>query len=200
MIVFKQKEIDFLQNRALIELKTNCLAKVSELFEAMGKKQFRAFKQLEDFKISPKVSKGEQLKGFPYRLLDYPRNFSSANIFAVRLLFWWGHGITINLHLKGSYLSSFRPSLLPVLRAAKKSKQKIHLSHSGDEWEHSIDAVNYDQINSLQINKIANSSVEFLKICKWYHFDKLNELEGNYQTFFNQFINPIIKANGKIEI
>ncbi|HEY6901247.1 MAG TPA: hypothetical protein VI233_11410, partial [Puia sp.] len=62
---------------------------------------------------SPKISKGENYKGLPYVMLDYPRLFGREDVLAIRTFFWWGHGFSVTLHLKGEY----RQQYLPVLKA-----------------------------------------------------------------------------------
>ena len=52
----------------------------------------------------PRISRGEQYKGLPWVMLDYPRVFGKENVLAVRTMFWWGHYFTVTLHLKGEYL------------------------------------------------------------------------------------------------
>ena len=52
---------------------------------------------------SPKISKGENYRGLPYVMLDYPRLFGREEVLAIRTFFWWGHGFSVTLHLKGGY-------------------------------------------------------------------------------------------------
>src|ERR1700744_546088 len=51
----------------------------------------------------PKISKGENYKGLPWVMLDYPRVFGREEVFAIRTMFWWGHGFSVTLHLKGKF-------------------------------------------------------------------------------------------------
>src|SRR5271169_1886033 len=39
----------------------------------------------------PKISRGEQYKGMPWVMLDYPRVFGKEDVCAIRTMFWWGH-------------------------------------------------------------------------------------------------------------
>src|SRR6187402_1143085 len=66
----------------------------------------------EIFRTDPKISRGENYKGLPYVILDYPRLFGREDVFAVRTMFWWGHSFHVTLHLKGKYQAMF----LPVIR------------------------------------------------------------------------------------
>lgn len=86
----------------------------------------------------PKISKGERYKELPWVMLDYPRLFAKHDIFAIRSLFWWGHGFTCCLHLSGESLQR----LLPVLcgNIASLQQQQWWVYAGTDEWQHEIDA------------------------------------------------------------
>lgn len=92
----------------------------------------------------PKLSKGEQYKGLPYRILDYPRLFSKEEVFACRTFFWWGHTFTFMVHLKGIYQQYYGNALLEAAYHASKEEWRIALN--GDEWEH--DAMSYPSLQS----------------------------------------------------
>lgn len=49
--------------------------------------------------IQGKITRGENYKGFPYRVLDFPRKFSKEDLFTFRTMFWYGHGFSF--HLQG---------------------------------------------------------------------------------------------------
>jgi hypothetical protein len=96
---------------------------------------------------TPKISKGENYKGLPYMVLDYPRAFGREDVFAIRTFFWWGHYFSVTLHLKGRYKTLF----LPVIqeRIGLLAAAGFHISVSEDEWRHELDA---DHYMSLQGN------------------------------------------------
>src|SRR5450631_2869683 len=66
----------------------------------------------EILETPPRISKGENYKGLPWVVLDYPRAFGRLDVLAVRTLFWWGNYFSVTLHLKGVYKGMF----LPVIR------------------------------------------------------------------------------------
>src|SRR5450755_2986522 len=55
----------------------------------------------EILETPPRISKGENYKGLPWVVLDYPRAFGRLDVLAVRTLFWWGNYFSVTLHLKG---------------------------------------------------------------------------------------------------
>ncbi len=74
---------------------------------------------------SPKISKGENYKGLPWIVLDYPRLFGREDVLAVRTLFWWGHYFSVTLHLKGSH----KDALLPGLRGKPAATRRRGFSY-----------------------------------------------------------------------
>ncbi|HEX3934359.1 MAG TPA: hypothetical protein VHW43_06740, partial [Puia sp.] len=82
----------------------------------------------------PKVSRGENYRGLPWVMLDYPRVFGRADVLAIRTFFLWGHGFNVTLHLKGAYQSLY----LPVIRSRREelAAAGFHVGVSDDEWRH----------------------------------------------------------------
>src|SRR5258706_1001549 len=90
--------------------------------------------------LSPKISKGENYKGLPWMVLDYPRAFGREDVLAIRTLFWWGHYFSVTLHLKGRYKTLFLPVIqerITLLAAAG-----FHANVSEEEWRHELDPEN----------------------------------------------------------
>ena len=82
----------------------------------------------------PKVSRGENYRGLPWVMLDYPRVFGRADVLAIRTFFLWGHGFSVTLHLKGVYQELY----LPVIRSRRGelAAAGFHVGVSDDEWRH----------------------------------------------------------------
>jgi hypothetical protein len=88
-----------------------------------------------------KISKGENYKGLPYVILDYPRLFGKEDVLAIRTMFWWGHAFMTTLHLKGCY----RALYLPVIRErwSELAAAGFYIGISEDEWRHEHVPENY---------------------------------------------------------
>lgn len=82
----------------------------------------------------PKISKGENYKGLPWVMLDYPRMFGKEDVCAIRTFFWWGHAFSVTLHLKGEYMRAFLPGI--VARRAELEAAGFGMGISDDEWAH----------------------------------------------------------------
>lgn len=81
-----------------------------------------------------KISRGENYRGLPWVMLDYPRVFGREDVLAIRTFFWWGHSFSVTLHLKGTYQRLY----LPVIRSRRLelAAAGFHVGVSDDEWRH----------------------------------------------------------------
>jgi hypothetical protein len=113
---------------------------------------------------NPKIHRGENYRGLPYVILDYPAFFSKAGVMALRSMFWWGHFFSVTLHISGTYKTQLVDSLL----------QKAHLMQQGgmaictgeDEWEHHFGTDNYTDAHELSMVQLQQviSEKKFVKI------------------------------------
>lgn len=135
----------------------------------------------------PKISKGENYKGLPYVMLDYPRVFGKEDVLAVRTMFWWGHAFSVTLHLKGKYLDM----LLPVIRerAAELSAAGFEVGIAEEEWEHAHTPETY---RPFWGEPLGEGPLPFLKLSARCGLEHWNEapvlLSGLYQTLIRVLI------------
>ena len=141
-------ELAMVQDRDIILTKRAVIEKAAILFSSVVPEISGIFNEaLRRHNIPvnalPKISKGENYNGFPYVILDYPALFEKENIFAVRTMFWWGHFISITLHLSGKYKIMFAENSLANTPA------DLFIAIGKEEWEHYFDADNYIPALSL---------------------------------------------------
>ncbi len=123
---------------AWILTKNSIIRKVVELFGELSG-EWREMGAIADSHWAiaasePKISKGEQYKGLPWVMLDYPRVFGKEDVLAVRTMFWWGHYFSVTLHLKGKHLRAYLPVILS--RRSELEAAGFWPGISDDEWEH----------------------------------------------------------------
>lgn len=184
-------EIELLSNADLILTKNAILQKLKHFLEDVQIKQ-QAFieKKIaklpkEVFKISPKISRGENYKGLPWLVLDHPRHFEKENVFAIRTMFWWGNFFSVTLHLSGKYKKSLQKKILKNIE--QSDQPDIYLCIGQKEWEHHFEASNYKRLNELTGAEIKNILEEksFLKLATRSPIDSFGNLEKlldkNYQ-------------------
>lgn len=113
---------------------------------------------------SPKISRGENYEGLPYRVLDFPAVFSKENSIAIRTLFWWGNYFSITLHLSGLYKQRFVRKILQNF--SELSHSNFYICVGENQWNHQFTDDNFRKLSSLNVNAIneALSHMSFIKI------------------------------------
>jgi hypothetical protein len=143
------------------------LSNINETFEG-------TFAKEEIIKTTPpKLSKGENYKGLPYVILDYPSHFSKENSIAVRTMFWWGNFFSITLHLTGKSKSWLIESIPP-----EKIDDAFYVCINNEEWEHHFEADNYillSTISTEQLTKLKEKN--FVKIALKYELHHWNMMQ-----------------------
>jgi len=124
--------------------------------------------------VKNQIARGENHNGFPYLSLDYPQNFSKAEMFTMRTLFWWGHYLGFSLILKGKKLPIYLERLLE--NHHKKPYNNIYVSLAPDPWEWEIIDENFVLASQLETEgpqKIINS-LGYLKLIRVFPIKNKN--------------------------
>lgn len=137
----------------------------------------KTFLPPELLKPGGKISKGENYKGLPYVILDYPASFSKEKILAVRTLFWWGNFFSIALHISGENFNG-RHISDEAIEFLKKRNFSICVNEN--EWEHHFHSSNF-----VSVNEMNNELLKKLNEKKFFKIAKKTELtEWNSATKF----------------
>jgi len=153
---------DFLLRKRIITDKLcELLHGFAEILKASPVSRAFNFPAGVDFQAG-RITRGENYKGLPYVILDFPRLFDKENIFAFRTMFWWGNYFSFTLHLKGEPLRQYRNSLMA--HYGKLHEQGIHLYIGDDEWEHDLTGEQYLRMG-VKARKIIREK-GFLKLAR----------------------------------
>lgn len=174
--------------------KNEILKKVSTLFEILNAGQQNNLSASASFfppvvaATSSKISRGENYKGLPWIVLDYPRVFQKENIFAIRTLFWWGNFFSVTLHLSGEYKKKFEESIIssyPVI-----AKKKIYCCINDDQWQHHFGKDNYTLIKKISEKDFGDiiKGKPFIKLAKRISFPKWEQTPTILLDCFNFLI------------
>jgi len=122
----------------------------------------------EVMKTTPKISKGENYKGLPWLVLDYPRYFEKDHHFAIRSMFWWGNFFSCTLHLAGMYKKMYEPKIEASFTRLKEEDFSICIND--DKWEHHFEAGNYIPVKEISPGNFREyiTNKDFLKLAKTY--------------------------------
>lgn len=190
-IMFSSEELELLSNNHLFVLKAGLLKKISALF---GELSDELGLEMLDFKNSipeevlhsqPKISRGENYKGFPWMVLDFPRVFKKEDVFAYRCLCWWGNEFSFTLHLGGIYFDTLRPILNEFL--ASINIPGIYICVNDSPWNYHYEIENYLPLSEfIKMEKNLTpwfSNRKFIKISKKTTLDNYTSLIKDGRTF-----------------
>ena len=178
---------DWILTKNSVIQKTNHLLGSVQTEQNVLLQSYFSFFPGEIINSSHKISKGENYKGLPYLVLDYPRYFSKEDAFAIRTLFWWGNYFSITLQLSGHYLQMFAGNIMQQLK--NSNREEYFLSVNESAWEHHFEPDNYISLqdylaeNSLQdfVNRPFIKIAKKIPLVKWdnamvFYINNYNEL------------------------
>jgi len=182
-------EIELMQNAEVILTKNRVLEKMKSLLESVQQKQISYVQDYnvsnEIFKVSPKISRGENYLGLPYLVLDYPRQSSGKNFFFIRTMFWWGNFFSCTLHLANNSKEIFKERI----KQSQRLLGDYYISVNDDAWVHHLKESDYKKINHLTKEQYEQSceSFDHIKIAGRHSLDKWevmpSQLFENWKLF-----------------
>jgi len=182
-------EIELMQNAEIILTKNRVLEKMKSLLESVQQKQISYVQDYnvsnEIFKVSPKISRGENYLGLPYLVLDYPRQSSGKNFFFIRTMFWWGNFFSCTLHLANNSKEIFKERI----KQSQRLLGDYYISVNDDAWVHHLKESDYKKINHLTKEQYEQSceSFDHIKIAGRHSLDKWevmpSQLFENWKLF-----------------
>jgi len=180
----------------LILTKNNALQKIKEILLKLQSGQeelLRVFEPIpgEILKSPAKISKGENYKGLPWLVLDYPRHFNREDVFALRTLFWWGNFFSTTLHLSGKHKKQHERAIINSFESLQKENFFVCINEN--QWEHHFETDNYIpawEITRRQFEEIIVKKA-FIKLAKKIPLEQWNDVEENLLDIFAQLINSL---------
>lgn len=182
-IRLSQKEMELVNDTAVILTKNVVLQKVLQLLGDVLEKQ-QAFLQNnrmdlppEITRSSPKISRGENYRGLPYFVLDFPKCFEKDDIFAVRTMFWWGHFFSITLHLSGRFKEMFEQKIITATDALRENN--FYYCINDEAWEHHFEEDNYISLRNETdtVFKTAMKDKTFIKLAQKISLHQWNDAD-----------------------
>jgi len=193
-IRLSQKETELVSNADLILTKNSILQKVNQLLANLQVQQQQFVQQHASAlpavirTSSPKISKGENYRGLPYLILDYPRSFGKTDTLAARTMFWWGNFMNVTLHLSGIHLEDAQDKLISAYPVLKESG--YYCSVNEDPWEHHFEPGNYILLKEMGPEAFQKSVKEgsFIKLSRKMELRDWDDAEEILMGYFEQLI------------
>ncbi len=192
-------ELELVTNADWILTKNGIIQKVKSILEGLQAEQQDYLVQeknsfpAEFISLLPKISKGENYKGLPYLVLDYPRYFDKENVFTIRTLFWWGNFFSITLHLSGRCKELFQQQLINAYSVFTSTD--FFLCINDDQWEHHFEKDNYKRVKEITSREFEQllSKKSFIKLAQKYPLQQWDEIPTLLLTEFRKIM-EIVKA------
>lgn len=162
------REIEVISDTEFLISKRAAINKIDELLSYTHKKLSDIFNNStitfpSKNKFSTgKISRGENYRGLPYLVLDYPAVFLNENIFAFRTMFYWGHFFSTTLHLQDESLNYYRDRILDNFNDLLH--KNIYISVGETPWEYHYGLDNYELL--IENHKGLIKKCSFLKLSK----------------------------------
>jgi len=194
-ITLSAKELELVCNIDWILTKHTIINKVvqqfSEVLVIMQEitEQHKPYLPKEIFTKDAKISKGENYKGLPYIILDYPRYFEKEETLAIRTLFWWGNFFSTSLQLAGNAKEAAVPNLLNNF--LQLQQREYWLCVSDNPWQHHFEEDNFVPMQSLTHTgfKALLTKKPFIKIGKKIDLQQWDAVTLFVMQSFTEMIN-----------
>jgi hypothetical protein len=190
-MILNKDELSIIQDKHFFDLKQSALQKIESELVALCEdiknhildNHFN-FPKNTDTELG-KISKGENYKGLPYRILDFPRLFKQDGIFTYRVMFWWSKGFYFTFHLSGKHLASYLIKL--ESQFPKWQQQNVFYYNHTDEWQHEVEMPFYYSIENISFNQLKEvvQKQGYLKIARKLDIYQIEELRKFGLASFN---------------
>jgi hypothetical protein len=175
-------DLELWQNQALLirqnKLKSDFLGLFEDLANSVTNEELRKFFPEAKGK---KISKGNQLAGFPYLVLDLVRDFDLDSGAVIRLVSWWGHGL---------YFCVFLGANLPKDHSDYFLTEGFALGKTKRPWD--LPELILQENNSTCLKEIRSRNVGFQL---WFKKVKLKSDRETNKLLLEKEIRKILKLN-----
>lgn len=187
---FDDRELQFIKDEEFLLTKNAIIGKIHSLLELTKKEIHSSLSnyhlispEKKEFKTG-KISRGENYRGLPYLVLDYPAVYSKKDIFAFRTMFWWGNFFSTSLHLQGRFLECYRSML--AAQVQRLARDQFYFCIGESPWEYHYGEDNYRLLSENDQPLIDKK--EFLKLSKKYNLDEWENLPALATKFVTEVL------------
>jgi hypothetical protein len=129
-----------------------------------------------------KIFRGENYRGLPYVIMDFPKLFERENVFAVRTMCRWGHEFSVTLHVQGASLQPLRKDVYSRLGSFLPGETYFCVNRT--PWEYHFGEDNYRLLSELDEAAVKRHTEKagFLKVAvrlELAEWRKLSEFAGD---------------------
>ncbi len=190
-VLLEPAEAALLQNAEWFEIKRRTTEKLYAAFELIRQRLKDTAERLqlplpaEVTAISAKISRGEHYRACPWVMLDHHRYFQGPDMFAFRVMAWYGHYFSAHVLLGGRFAHQYVERLLRHDRPAE-----VYFSLHPEPWEHAIEAPAYAPLHTLTKEQIMAhlSAHDYIKLSIVIPTVDLGEVEEQVVRFYGEWL------------
>ncbi len=192
---FSKQQLEYFHDTSFLLTKREILKRLQHLLAVSERELVKIIREEapssvpDDCKTAAgKISRGENYRGLPYLVLDYPRLFKQKDIFTFRTMCWWGNFFSCTLHLQGTVLQQLRLALNRGIRSGHFSPD-TYICVNSTPWEYHYEPDNYQLLSEMEHREISDLlDRDFVKISRKMELDHYNNLPRFASSCFQEFI------------
>jgi len=187
---FTDREFQIINDQDFLQTKSTAISKIHELLTEVKFELHKTIlhsrinRPLDKKFLAGKISKGENYRGLPYLVLDYPAVFLKDDIFAFRTMFWWGNFFSCSFHLQGKMLELYRNEIIHNI--SQLANKNIFLCVNQTPWEYHYETDNYKLLSLDDLDLIKSN--HFIKLSKRFELGSWKNLPSEANGFLVQLI------------
>lgn len=130
-----------------------------------------------------KVNKGNNHKGFPFQVIDFPSSLGKSNLYSFRSVIWYANFFSFSLLLKGESKSNYEDRLVGLI------DKGYRISWKDDIYETEISIDHCIEIKAETFEKASKiyQSHEAIKIFISYNLNQIDDFERLGVESFKDF-------------
>lgn len=173
-------ELDLWLDQSIISRQNQLKATFWDIFSSCANEvSLEELQEIHSKSMGSKLTRGNDLKGFPYQVLDFIRDFDSENGLNIRIINWFGHGLFLFILLGKNHPKKTSPSFFT---------NNLRFSLSNSAWDYPDIIVNKNYIKAPTLTHFDDAELfqwftpieitDCLEVTKQVINDKLKTILG----------------------
>ncbi|NVK86212.1 MAG: hypothetical protein HWE21_17935 [Cytophagia bacterium] len=174
--------IQFLNSKNYFLLKKEVDGKLNSILYSVQKSILEAWNSKDDWnlpgevsRVARKINKGNNYKGFPYQVFDFPSILQEKDIFSFRVIVWYGNLFSVNLIISDKFIPLFEN------RLDQFCKRETYLLKSQKVWETDTSDLDRLLISEESLGEVLsyfqkNNSIRLFRLFKMNQINDINRL------------------------
>ena len=187
----QSEHLRLIEDLSMMRLKQEAMAGIHEILSDIQSELYTMGQGYHDQLLFPlpedggKISRGENYRGLPYQILDYPRSFHGEDVFAFRTMFLWGNFFSFSFQLSGKYFEASRAVLAG--RIGELKNKDYYFCVNASPWEYQYGEENYRTLDEFlkATGEEMFSGRDFIKISRKIELKRWEDAKTQACATFN---------------